>query len=85
MQRIADLATRHKVTVPGVRLSSMQNDLKLGQALLPSKPSSNAPCSLCRIPGLQADTEAWRRSWRFMVSCPRWRTATATSKAGSFL
>lgn len=60
MQRIADLATRHKVTVPGVELSSMQNDLKLGQALLPLEAQLERALQLVQDTGAQADTEAWQ-------------------------
>ena len=60
LERVAELATRHKITVPGVELSSMQNDVRLGAALLPLEAQLERALQLVQDTAAQADTEAWQ-------------------------
>lgn len=60
LERVADLATRHKVTVPGVEIQDLRNDLRLGQALLPFERNLERALQLVQDTSSQADTEAWQ-------------------------
>jgi len=60
VQRVADLAQRHKLSVPGVELTSMQNDVRLTQALVPLSAQIERALQLVDDTSMQADTEAWQ-------------------------
>jgi len=60
MRRIADLVQRHKVTVPGIELQSMRNDLELVDTLSPIELQLERALQLVQDTGAQADTEAWQ-------------------------
>ncbi len=60
VQRVADLAQRHKVSVPGVELTSMQNDVRLTQSLVPLSAQLERALQLVEDTSMQADTEAWQ-------------------------
>ena len=60
MRRIADLVQRHKVTVPGIELQSMLNDLELVDTLSPIELLLERSLQLVQDTSAQADTEAWQ-------------------------
>lgn len=60
VQRVADLAERHKISVPGVDRSSMLNDVRLTQVLQPIGARLERAMQLVQDTTMQADTEAWQ-------------------------
>ena len=60
VQRVADLASRHKLSVPGVEASSMLNDVRLTQVLQPIAVLVERANQLVQDTTAQADTEAWQ-------------------------
>ena len=60
VQRVADLAERHKIAVPGVDRSSMLNDVRLTQVLQPIGAQLERALQLVQDTTMQADTEAWQ-------------------------
>lgn len=60
VERVANLAERHKISVPGVDRSSMLNDVRLTQVLQPIGAQLERALQLVQDTTMQADTEAWQ-------------------------
>lgn len=60
VQKIYDICKKHNVTVPGIPLEGMLNDMRLVQAARPFEAAFELGARMADDTGAQADTEMWQ-------------------------